>query len=77
MVFSSTIFLLYFLPFFLLIYYLADVKFKNYVALAFSIFFYAWGAPDFIFIVLGSVIADFYIVRKMYAMQLVIKRNFG
>lgn len=67
MVFSSTIFLLYFLPFFLLIYYLADVKFKNYVALAFSVFFYAWGAPDFIFIVLGSVIIDFYIVKKMYA----------
>jgi alginate O-acetyltransferase complex protein AlgI len=66
MVFSSTIFLLYFLPFFLLVYYLADVKFKNYVALAFSVFFYAWGAPDFIFIVLGSVIIDFFIVRKMY-----------
>jgi alginate O-acetyltransferase complex protein AlgI len=66
MVFSSTIFLLYFLPFFLLIYYLADVRFKNYVALAFSIFFYAWGAPDFIFIVLGSVVIDFYIVQKMY-----------
>jgi alginate O-acetyltransferase complex protein AlgI len=40
------------------------VKFKNYVALAFSIFFYAWGAPDFFFIVLGSVIADFYLVKK-------------
>lgn len=66
MVFSSSIFLLYFLPFFLVIYYLADVRFKNYVALAFSVFFYAWGAPDFIFIVLGSVIADFYIVQKMY-----------
>lgn len=67
MVFSSTIFLLYFLPFFLLIYFSADVRFKNYVALAFSVFFYAWGAPDFIFIVLGSVIVDFYIVKKMYA----------
>ncbi|MDD3685491.1 MAG: MBOAT family protein [Bacteroidales bacterium] len=42
------------------------MRFKNYVALAFSIFFYAWGAPDFIFIVLGSVVIDFYIVQKMY-----------
>lgn len=66
MVFSSNVFLLYFLPFFLLIYYLADVRFKNYVALAFSVFFYAWGAPDFIFIVLASVVVDFYIVQKMY-----------
>lgn len=66
MVFSSTIFLLYFLPIFLVVYYLADKKYKNYVALAASIFFYAWGAPKFIFVVLGSVIADFYIVRMMY-----------
>ncbi|MDD3859455.1 MAG: MBOAT family protein [Bacteroidales bacterium] len=66
MVFSSTIFLLYFLPIFLGIYYLADVKYKNYIALAASIFFYAWGAPSFIFVVIGSVIADFFIVKKMY-----------
>lgn len=66
MVFSSTIFLLYFLPIFLGIYYLADVKYKNYIALAASIFFYSWGAPSFIFIVIGSVIADFFIVKKMY-----------
>ena len=66
MVFSSTLFLLYFLPVFLTVYYLSDVKYKNYIALAASIFFYAWGAPDFIFIVLGSIIVDFFIVQKMY-----------
>lgn len=66
MVFSSSLFLLYFLPVFLLFYYFADVKYKNYVALAASLFFYAWGAPTFIFIVIGSIIADFYAVKVMH-----------
>lgn len=66
MVFSSTIFLLYFLPVFLLVYFLTGHKYKNYVALAASLLFYAWGAPDFIFIVLASIFADFYLVKKMY-----------
>ncbi len=63
MVFSSSLFLLYFLPAFLIIYFLLGRKLKNIFALAASIFFYAWGAPDFIFIVLGSIVIDFYIVK--------------
>ena len=66
MVFSSSLFLLYFLPVFLLFYYFSDVKYKNYVALAASLFFYAWGAPSFIFIVIGSIIIDFYAVNRMH-----------
>lgn len=66
MVFSSSLFLLYFLPVFLLFYYFADVKNKNYVALVASLFFYGWGAPTFIFIVIGSIIADFYAVKVMH-----------
>ena len=66
MVFSSNIFLLYFLPIFLVIYYIADKKYKNFVALAASVFFYAWGAPEFIFVVLASITADFYLVQQMY-----------
>lgn len=66
MVFSSTIFLLYFFPIFLVIYYLSAEKYKNYVALIASLFYYAWGAPQFVFIVLASIIADFYIVKEMY-----------
>ncbi len=59
MVFSSSLFLFYFLPLFLLIYYLADRKYKNYVALAGSVIFYIWGAPLFIFVIFGSIICDF------------------
>lgn len=32
-----------------------------------SIFFYAWGAPDFIFIVLGATVIDFFIVNQVHA----------
>lgn len=66
MVFSSSLFLLYFLPGFLLLYFLVPHKLKNYVALLASGIFYAWGAPDFIFIVVGSIIIDFYLVRAMH-----------
>ncbi len=65
MVFSSIVFLLFFLPSFFLVYYLADKKFKNLVILAFSIFFYAWGAPKFIFVILGTTLLDFFLVRWM------------
>lgn len=66
MVFSSSLFLLYFFPAFLIAYYLLPKKFKNIFALLASILFYAWGAPDFIFIVLGSILIDYYIVDIMH-----------
>jgi len=65
MVFSSTLFLFIFLPLFLVIYHITPEKLKNYVLLAASIVFYAWGAPKFLFILLASLIANFYIVRGM------------
>jgi len=65
MVFNSSLFLLYFLPFFLLGYYLIDRQYRNWLLLFASIFFYAWGAPKFVFFVLGSVLIDFVIIRQM------------
>jgi alginate O-acetyltransferase complex protein AlgI len=65
MVFSSTIFLLYFLPLFFLLYYLTPKKIKNYVLLAGSIYFYSWGAPRFIFVILGTTLLDFILVKQM------------
>jgi alginate O-acetyltransferase complex protein AlgI len=65
MVFSSITFLLYFLPAFLFTYYLAGQKYKNIVILIFSIFFYSWGAPKFIFVILGTTFIDFYLVKWM------------
>lgn len=65
MVFSSTLFLLYFLPIFLVVYNLVPKKIKNYVILVASLFFYAWGAPQFIFVVILSIIFTFYLVRTI------------
>ena len=65
MVFSSILFIFYFLPIFFLLYYLADKRFKNAIILCGSVFFYAWGAPVFIFVLLATTVIDFYIVRLM------------
>jgi alginate O-acetyltransferase complex protein AlgI len=65
MVFSSSLFLLYFLPAFLVIYYLVGRKFRNWVLLMASLGFYGWGAPVFVFFVAGSVLLDFLIIRQM------------
>lgn len=66
MVFSSSIFLCFFFPLFLFFYYLTDKKYKNFFLLFASIVFYSWGAPKFIFVIIGTTILDFYFVRMMY-----------
>ena len=75
MIFSSNLFLLYFLPIFLLVYYFVDTKFKNFVILGASIFFYSWGAPKFIFVILASTIIDFYIVKRLYLSQSITQKR--
>lgn len=69
MVFSSIVFLLYFLPAFLTLYFIADVRFKNILVLAASILFYSWGAPLFILVILGVTFVDFHLVKWMDAAQ--------
>ncbi len=65
MVFSTSLFLTVFLPVFLIIYNLVGKKLKNWVILISSIIFYAWGAPKFVFVLLGSTVLTFYFVRLM------------
>lgn len=64
--FSSTLFLLWFLPLFLVAYHLVPRFAKNYLILAASLAFYAWGAADFIGILLAASVTNFYIVRFMH-----------
>lgn len=66
MVFSSILFLVFFLPVFLLVYTLVGSRAKNYTILLASILFYSWGAPKFVFLLIGSTVVDFYIVRAIY-----------
>lgn len=67
MVFSSSLFIFYFLPLFLICYHLTkSVKIKNFIILGFSLLFYSWGAPSFIFILISFTVFDFYIVRALH-----------
>lgn len=66
MVFSTSLFLIIFLPIFLITYSLVGKKLKNWVILIASIIFYAWGAPKFVFVLVGSTIATFYLVKLMH-----------
>jgi len=66
MAFSSIIFLFYFLPLFFLIYYSCPQKLKNPILLLGSIFFYSWGSPIFIFIILFTTFLDFFLVKAMH-----------
>jgi len=66
MVFSSAIFLFYFFPLFLLVYFLSAPRHRNLVLLVFSIVFYAWGAPKFVFMLIGSTLLTWYLVRQMH-----------
>ena len=75
MVFSSIIFILYFLPLFLLAYYLTPKKARNYTLLGFSILFYAWGAPWFVLFLLSSTIINFYVIRAMDSARQVLWRK--
>ncbi len=65
MVFSSNIFLFFFLPIFLIAYFITPQKFRNYTLLLFSIVFYAYGAPDFVFLLVGECVINYFIVRAM------------
>ena len=59
MVFSSTVFTFLFLPVVLALYYLAKERYRNAILLAASIFFYAYGEPYFVFIMLASVLLNY------------------
>lgn len=59
MVFSSVTFLVYFLPIAILCYYVAGARLKNLVLLVFSLFFYAWGEPVYIILMMVSIIFNY------------------
>ena len=60
MVFSSITFLYYFLQIVLLIYFIVPSKFRNLVLLISSLFFYFYGEPRYILVLLFSVVFNYY-----------------
>ncbi|MEK8209678.1 MBOAT family protein [Paenibacillus sp. FSL L8-0696] len=59
MVFSSSVFLFCFLPLLLLVYYLVKIEYRNFLLLLASLFFYAWGEPKFVFVIILSIIINY------------------
>ena len=59
MVFSSMVFLCGFLPVVLTVYALCPVRFRNFFLFIASLFFYAWGEPRYIVIMLFSTVFDY------------------
>lgn len=61
MVFSSTTFLFLFLPAVLILYYnpiIKNLAFRNAILIVSSIFFYAWGEPFFVLLMLASIMLN-------------------
>ena len=60
MVFSNLFFLYLFLPVNLLLYYLTkNTAYRNFILILFSLFFYAWGEPVWVFVLIFSVGIDY------------------
>ncbi len=60
MSFNSIFFIFVFLPIFLLIYYMAPPKFQNPILIIGSLFFYAWGDPTYLILMILSNLFNFY-----------------
>ena len=71
MVFSSITFILWFLPIFLIIYYIipSDTKYgmtlKNTVLLVGSLIFYAYGEPLYVFLMIASIVFNYYMAGRI------------
>ena len=68
MIFSSTIFLFAFCPVFFLIFFCLSksIKAQNIWIIIGSLFFYAWGAGSFFFVVLGTLLIDYGLGALIY-----------
>lgn len=70
MVFSSTIFIMFFLPLFLMTYYAVPNKYRSYIILIGSYIFYAWWRVDFLLLFFGVTLFNHIISKQMVARPL-------
>lgn len=61
MVFSSLFFTFAFLPVTTLLYYLVGKRFRDFVLLVASLFFYAWGEPIYVLLMCGSIVINYWV----------------
>ena len=80
MEFSQLYFAFWFLPLFFICYYLFGHFFKtrakNLVMLIFSLFFYAWGEPVYVILMIYSTVLDYTTGRMIEKSSTKIKKNF-
>lgn len=60
MLFSSIVFLFTFLPAVMILYYLLPARFRNVILLLASLVFYAWGEPVYLFLMLLSILFNYF-----------------
>ena len=60
MLFSSIVFLFTFLPAVVILYYLLPVRFRNVILLLARLVFYAWGEPVYLFLMLLSILFNYF-----------------
>lgn len=66
MVFSSLLFAFFFLPIVIMLYFLAKEQYRNYILLAASMLFYAYGERKFVFILLVSILFNYGVAFLIY-----------
>ena len=65
MVFSSMEFLFRFLPIFLVAYFLTKKAYRNITLLIGSLIFYAYGEPVYVLLMIGSILVNHFIARRI------------
>ena len=53
----------------MVLYYLTPSKYRNITLLAGSVFFYSWGAPRFIFVIIGTSLVDYFVINRMHSVS--------
>ena len=66
MVFSSLLFLFFFLPLVLIIYYISPKNIRLAILFIASLIFYAWGEPVYIILIIFSTLVDYCIGFLIY-----------
>lgn len=78
MIFSSLLFLFWFIPIFFIIYYICPAKVRNVVLFLGSIVFYGWGEPKFLLLIFVSIVVNYFagLLIEKYESVLALKKTF-
>ena len=77
MVFSSLLFVFYFLPAVLIAYFLVPAAWRNHILLVGSLLFYAYGEPKFILVMLLSIVINYFLAIVIHRLLENGRRNYA